>query len=65
MAAPTRKGTSSQDENQPLESPLGIGLMPPSAQFPEGTPTVDFRLAMTPLYVLAPPLRTLLRTASQ
>ncbi len=37
MAAPTRKGTSSQDENQPLESPLGIGLMPPSAQFPEQT----------------------------
>ena len=35
MAAPTRTGASSQDENQPLESPLGIGLLPPLAQYPE------------------------------
>lgn len=37
IAAPTRTGASSQDDNQPLESPLGIGLLPPSAQFPEQT----------------------------
>ena len=35
MAAPTRTGASTQDETQPLESPLGIGLLPPSAQYPE------------------------------
>lgn len=44
-AAPTRTGASSQDDNQPLESPLGIGLLPPSAQFPEQTCSVTgFRL---------------------
>ena len=45
MAAPTRMGASPQDENKDLEAPLGIGLLPPLAQFPEQTWSVTgFRL---------------------
>lgn len=35
MARSVFAAIQSQDDNQPLEAPLGIGLLPPSAQFPE------------------------------
>lgn len=35
MVVPKCTIASAEDENQLLESPLGIGLLPPSAQYPE------------------------------
>lgn len=35
MARSVFAATESQDDNQPMETPLGFGLLPPSAQYPE------------------------------